>query len=734
MSDINSIYSNQEEASNNIVSKFLNEKHQQCLLIAEPQSGKTGCLIDVTYQFLKKHNNVCYTNIYIPSATELRDQTKERFGGKYIRETTSSKVNLGGDRVKIYYPANLHHEKSQKEFSNSINNCRKNIEFDEDGCLLHIHDEAHRDVSKKGVFNKTFKVNNIPYLRTDSDLTDHFNSYEYTLLCTATPSPQIEYAKNFYRLNKELPFGIVYLKAGDSYLSLKDLKNQNRIKQSFKIYDKEINNFKKFEKEVLFNFLNEDPGYGILRLPSMFEYNLIKNDLKKYYPNIDVNIYNCENNNIDELDETIQKETNKHHICVIIDSYLQGKTFESLKNIRFWFDTYDKSGNNDAFVAQSVGRNCGYNGKNTKYPIFTDIKTIDNLIKFYDLIKNIDHNEKNILDIPPITGSYIKINVKETNNSKTNWIIVCHDSLEERNNCINLKNKLGYDPSELSDGLTLSKNANDPIIKNILNKSFKHLGGSRTIKRFKEQGKTSPIYQKHVNTIFFDNPNINNKEDIEYWNKYVINNENEEFEINLSNYQNKYITFFEDTSLDDDNDEIIRVTKKDKSSLYSNKLNESKEKESIVAIKQNEIQIEKEINEEINEFDDFKNEIENHVLKYFFQGNEFKLEDKYYVNIYLLFIKHVFSNLTHNEKNVIINELKRNKMISYERDFFVRKNNELIHDVYIRSLEDDEKILFINTNNCTGRKDKNLKELIKIISSKINIQISNVYRNNKKID
>ena len=57
MKDLDSpkiIYRNQENAANNIISKFLNENHKQCLSIAEPQSGKTGCLIDVTYQLYKK--------------------------------------------------------------------------------------------------------------------------------------------------------------------------------------------------------------------------------------------------------------------------------------------------------------------------------------------------------------------------------------------------------------------------------------------------------------------------------------------------------------------------------------------------------------------------------------------------------------------------------------------------------------------------------------------------------
>jgi len=91
-------------------------------------------------------------------------------------------------------------------------------------------------------------------------------------------------------------------------------------------------------------------------------------------------------------DEAYQQ--GEYRILCITNSFLQGKTFNSLDNVRGWFDRDRDEESNNAFTIQSIGRNCGpYLYKNYTYPIWTNINEIDRMINLYEILEDVQNTD-----------------------------------------------------------------------------------------------------------------------------------------------------------------------------------------------------------------------------------------------------------------------------------------------------------------------------------------------------
>ncbi len=557
---VQKIFDNQKNAANIIMDKVHNNS-RSFLLIAEPQSGKTGAMVDFCLKLEEEYPHL-FLHIFIPSDLTLKDQTKLRFCADTEREGYIT--SLDQKRINIHYPQSLRSAKSKDDFESSLNNDRK-IVRQKNGMIVFMHDESHRDISENGIFNTRFRELNIPLtklVKEDYELdlvSNAFNDHEISLLCTATPGPQIEFAKEYYRIYKQLPFEIVYLYPGEKYLNIQKLKDAGRIKQAIKL-DKSESALSYFSSNVLNKFFEEKAGYGIVRMTStkcMDEIkSTIENTARKYGKKVEFKIYTCNNKNISELSDDIHTPTSYHTICFILNSYLQGKTISiekddkqisDLSNIRFWYDTFDKSGNNDTLVAQSVGRNCGYFESTTNYPIYTDIDAVERLIKFYNTIKDINNNPAAILELPPITGTYIKrVPKQKEQNDFSNWNVVFHDSLEQRNIdpvLLNLGNHLDLENNRLMHWV--SKNKENNILEDIANCRFGHY--------------CKQIGNIKIGTIMIDKPH---ERYVDEWQRY-IEKDNTQY---LYNSQNKYITYYSVQSTNQ-----VAITVEDTKSLYGSK-------------------------------------------------------------------------------------------------------------------------------------------------------------------
>ncbi len=488
--NVEKIYANQSIAANKLF-EYIQRGEKRVMLVAQMQSGKTGALQALYAKICEKYKEV-FNNCFIPADLTLKEQLQNRFNCKtFYDELTNKNVLLAKrDAIDVFYP----NAKELKEVNFEINyNQQKNIvkehkNNNSSGFILTTLDEAHSNISNDGNFAEIIRKFNLPladlynqqimegldYTDLDLSYNDNFED-EFGLLITATPSPQINFAKKYYQEHNKLPFPIVYLKSPDNYLGFEKIKKQGRFKQGFKIMD----NIQQFNIEVLEDFLKGKPGYGILRITSKDNtkhYEEIKQNIESiarvYNKKINVKKYESNQNNISDLDSDIQNPTNEYHVCIIIQSYLQGKTFETTDNIRFWFDTFDKKGENDVFVAQSVGRNCGYGKEKNTYPIWTDLEAIEKYIKFNQIMSLIEENPSLILELPNMTGTFIKsIKSKNKSNLEYNYELFFHKDKAERDYA--MQELLTESTSMVINSVALNNTEN--IIKDICEKrNFPH--------------------------------------------------------------------------------------------------------------------------------------------------------------------------------------------------------------------------------------------------------------------
>ena len=386
---------NQQFAANAILNELTNQKTDTILFTAPPQAGKTGAMI----HSLELYSDWCLKNqgkrlqiISVnPSDKQLKLQTTERF-----QESTVALDLVGGD---IYHMPDLIQNRSPK-----LRKLLKQINPSKD-LVVCVWDEAHIGIQKK--------KNSLSGLQVLPEFFDQVldclpgvrgQKHIKTIICTATPFSHNHFNK---KLNKVGLSTIkeVYTQPGNGYQSFEDMQKTGRIKQVGGPYRKNEQNLWEQDHTALFTNIktNNASKYYIFRSTLGYQIEWIKSMADKF--NIRYRLYHSRNKNIAELESDLEDIPQEPTICIIQQSYKQGKSLE-LKNVGLWYENVTKSGRNNADWLQSVGRCCGYN--NHTFPIYMSMKCAQDAIEYYDRCSKNQFLQKNEMPLSDASTKFSK--------------------------------------------------------------------------------------------------------------------------------------------------------------------------------------------------------------------------------------------------------------------------------------------------------------------------------------
>jgi len=360
------------------------DNYPPVLLIAQPQSGKTGAVIEAVERIIRynqsRSNNKTSTFWLQPSDSELKDQTKDRIA------TTSAAVHesLLGD--EIYHTPSLNDNGNAPSMGKIANRAMlKKLYHDaktSKDFLVVVIDEAHIGIGKDQTMPDFFK-SCLGFFPGFEDSADNV----FTIIVTATPGSYLNYANEKRKMKNGDSFKYVFLETDANYNAFKLMKVNNRFHESFPV--KTTADYTQFENDELKPFLALKPSDGYIYIARISRENdLLHKELEKAAKKYGfiLEIYTSKKGNIAALAKRLKwphRTDNKKVVCLIIGSYLQGKTFEDMSNIGGWWDRASVS-SHETFTAQSAGRNCGYGKTGYTYPVCINPDHVDNIIDFYD--------------------------------------------------------------------------------------------------------------------------------------------------------------------------------------------------------------------------------------------------------------------------------------------------------------------------------------------------------------
>jgi len=370
------IHDNQKKAANEIVNHYNSVKvdnYPPVLLVAQPQSGKTGAVINALEKIIennKQKSPDSWTTVFWigPSDVNLKEQTLERIEG------TSQTVKRNLLDATVYHmPDLLLSNNSNELLIKRYNEAKERKDY-----ILVVMDEAHIGIGLDQTLPEFFKER-LGFFPGFEDSKEKV----FTIIITATPGSFLNYAR--YRKTSSTGdcFRYVYLEPGKNYNSFKLMKQNGRINNAYLVKDEA--SWYKFFHDQFIPFITGEKGYYIFRMSKKNDF--ISKKLNEYSSKFSFGIktYHSDYKNIAQLDEDLKSSPNKHTFCLIVGSYLQGKTFDDMKYVRGWWERVNKT-TTHTFTAQSAGRNCGYNNRDTyNYPISLHMEQFDDIIKFYDL-------------------------------------------------------------------------------------------------------------------------------------------------------------------------------------------------------------------------------------------------------------------------------------------------------------------------------------------------------------
>lgn len=329
-------FENQEKISFEIITKFKDRKICNIMVIAEPQTGKTGTMCAVINNYMMDDNDtISPDNIYVItglSSIEWKEQTQERFPPSI--------------RNRVFHRSDL-----PVKFASEIAK-KKNI--------LIIMDEVHIAASKNQTIKKAFE---------NAGLLDKQNLYQKDvkiLEFSATPDGTL------YDLQKWNDVGTkICALPGDGYTSSYNLLLQNRVKQYKDLcgYNRktgEINkDVFKYIKEIENNILalkiqNKVQLYHLIRTRNAFEQDITIDNFRKIFNEDGYQFLNYDGkSDITDINEILIKKPLKPTFIFIKEMLRCAKTMEK-KYIGIGYDRYTQNPD-DAVVIQSiVGRFSGY--------------------------------------------------------------------------------------------------------------------------------------------------------------------------------------------------------------------------------------------------------------------------------------------------------------------------------------------------------------------------------------
>jgi hypothetical protein len=357
------IYSEQRKAGEEIL-KIFGGLAGPPLLVAQPQQGKTGVAIYVAEQLYKdaKAKGKTFEFIYLINVgdNDLKNQTETRLMKSGF---------LLGSTVFVEHQNNL---------------AKIKIDPNTDTTFI-VVDECHVALTKHKLFHNFLKENGVRYgLSTNS--WGGAQKKIYILSLSATPFAQMVRKK----IN-DGSFAPVILEQSNKYLSLNDVYNKGRIKQSQKLHDNTVTT--QFLRERVDEFYNTyketiETKHLIIRSKGKGP-SIISDYINQQYPKVfEIKIVDqCSKQPSiaslnDYLSNDYKQNSSKLFITIIKGALRVGKTLDTVKHIGMWIDSPDAT---DDTMIQSVGRLFGFEDsrKLALFPIYANIKHIENAISFY---------------------------------------------------------------------------------------------------------------------------------------------------------------------------------------------------------------------------------------------------------------------------------------------------------------------------------------------------------------
>lgn len=373
------IYPEQNIAASKIIDIF-NEWSGPPLLITQPQQGKTGVAIAVADKLAKaccaENKKFAFYYLINTGDNDLKKQTARRL-------------------IKAGYGPN-----SKSIFIDHQNNFHKmKIDPSVDTTFI-VVDECHISLGYKRPFNDLLDKMGVRY-GYSTNFWKGAQKKIFILSLSATPFAHIVVNKA-----RAGSFKTVVLGCSPDYLSLEDLYNKGRIKQSEELHDSiNVTQFLRDRVEEFYNTYRntKDTKHLIIRSIQKGP-RIISEYIKKQYPGIftvaTVDM-NSKEPSIDGLNDYLSYNQYESplRITIIRSALRMGKTLDTVKHIGMWIDSPESQ---EDTMIQSVGRLVGYpdpdgypSRKLATFPIYANVRHIELSINFY---KNF---HKNIYDTVP---------------------------------------------------------------------------------------------------------------------------------------------------------------------------------------------------------------------------------------------------------------------------------------------------------------------------------------------
>ena len=349
------IFDNQSDIASLVVEAFKKREIINIMVVAPPQSGKTGSMYASIKYFLKKEN-IRVENIYIItglSSCDWATQTKERFP----------------ESVR----GNVFHRNELVKFVEKIKG-KKNI--------LIIMDEIQIASKKNHTIYKSFK--NAGLFNKQSLYENDVKILEYS----ATPNGTI------YDLAKWGPASIKILAdPGVGYTSAFDMKKQCRVRQCGDLYNRDTDpeTMMESEKKIMKNFDEircdieryKDQRFHIIRTRNGASKDITIANFKKIFGDKKYNYLSYDQKGeIIDINNTLKDKPEKHTFIFIIEKLRCAKTLTN-KYIGVCYERYTGDTPDDSVIIQGcLGRLLGYrdNGDSICY---TNINSIDKYEKLW---------------------------------------------------------------------------------------------------------------------------------------------------------------------------------------------------------------------------------------------------------------------------------------------------------------------------------------------------------------
>lgn len=379
------IYQNQINAGNKYYDALISK--QIPVLCSQPQMGKTGTIVYIVSKILQFcwDNNInnfkIYHNIYT-SDKSVKDQTIEDY-----KKAFEPAGWAGFNPCDTFNAIEVVHRNDLKKIANTLN---------KETTYFFLSDESHIGLNENGL---------VSFLNEQIQKVgcDYYKGY-----CSATPFV-------YYIYQELLPqdkMVTIPLYPGASYYSVQDYRNDNRIKPSFPLFEKNNSGdftFSYESSQIVNDFADKVKSFGhgffIIRdTKKIFDNQECRDSLLqyiKYNHNIDCQFkdFNSNKNNIQDLEQKIKlgPPSNKSEIIIIKGSLRLGKRVHK-QYIRCCLDTPSKSKPNAASVVQALlGRCCGNDVKKhlpyNTFNIYCNMNEINEYITWWNgTIYNFDPN------------------------------------------------------------------------------------------------------------------------------------------------------------------------------------------------------------------------------------------------------------------------------------------------------------------------------------------------------